>query len=54
VNIARLAGPRVNARWYNPRTGAYSAISGSPFTASGTQTLTSSSGDWVLVLESTQ
>ena len=54
VNLAGLAGPRVNARWYNPRTGAYSAISGSPFTASGTQSFTSGSSDWVLVLESTQ
>jgi len=53
VNLAQLQGPRVNARWYNPRTGAYSTVSGSPFTASGSQGFTSSSGDWVLVLEST-
>jgi hypothetical protein len=53
VNLGQLSGPHVNARWYNPKTGAYSAISGSPFTASGSQSFTSASGDWVLVLEST-
>ena len=54
VNFGRLAGPNVNARWYNPISGVYGSISGSPFPASGSRTLTpSGSNDWVLVLEST-
>lgn len=60
LNLAQLAGPRVNARWYDPASGTYSAVAGSPFLASGSQTFrpagnnTSGFGDWVLVLESTQ
>ena len=60
VNMAQLAGPNVAARWYDPSRGTYSAISGSPFPASGTQAFrpagsnAASFGDWVLVLESTQ
>jgi hypothetical protein len=58
VNLARLAGPRVTARWYDPASGNYSTISGSPFNASGSRSFTpatlNSQGarDWVLVLES--
>lgn len=59
VNLEQLAGPKVNARWYDPANGAYSAIAGSPFRASGSQAFrpagNNSSGfsDWVLVLDST-
>jgi hypothetical protein len=58
VNLGRLAGPNVTARWYDPTSGAYVAIAGSPFAASGTRTFTPSgnnargAGDWVLVLQS--
>jgi len=58
VNLGQLAGPRVDARWYDPTTGTSSAIAGSPFAASGSKTFTPSgnnaagSGDWVLVLQS--
>lgn len=66
VDLAQMAGPKVNARWYDPASGLISAVAipGSPFPASsGAQVLTpppgnnaSTSGsftDWVLVLEST-
>jgi hypothetical protein len=59
VNLAQLAGPNVNARWYDPANGTYVSIPGSPFPASGSQTFrpatanASSFGDWALVLEST-
>ena len=58
VNLAKLRGPAVNARWYNPATGAYSTVSGAPFAASGSQSFTTPGGngsgysDWVLVLDS--
>jgi hypothetical protein len=58
LSLGQLAGPHVTARWFDPANGAYSAIAGSPFTASGsrafTPTASNSAGDpdWVLVLES--
>lgn len=58
ANLGQLAGPRVSARWYDPADGTYSVAKGSPFTASGPQSLrppgpnSSGFGDWVLVLES--
>ena len=60
VNLAQLAGPNVRARWYDPTSGTYTTAIGSPFPASGSQTLTPpgnnsrGSEDWVLVLESIQ
>lgn len=60
ANLGQLAGPKVNARWFDPASGAYSAIPGSPFSATGSQTFrpasnnSSNYGDWVLVLESSQ
>src|SRR4029077_2926421 len=56
ANLSQLSGPNVNARWYDPANGTFRTITGSPFPASGTRTLTNpgvnSSGfdDWVLVL----
>jgi chitodextrinase len=56
VDMSKLAGPAL-ARWYDPTTGAYSTIPGSPFANSGTSQFRPSgvnsegSGDWVLVLE---
>ena len=58
VDLSQLAGPKVAARWYDPTTGAYLAIGGSPIAATGARTFTPSgnnaagSGDWLLVLES--
>jgi hypothetical protein len=60
VNLGQLAGPRVNARWYDPANATYTAVTGSPFPASGSQTFRPASNnasgfaDWVLVLESSQ
>jgi hypothetical protein len=57
VALGQLSGPRVRARWYDPTSGAYTTVSGSPF-ATSTRTFTTptrnSAGDpdWVLVLES--
>jgi hypothetical protein len=51
-----MAGP-VTVRWFDPTNGTYQAISGSPFTNSGSRQFTTpgtNSGgdqDWVLVLE---
>ena len=65
VTLHGLAGPRINAYWYDPAGGTpvATAIPGSPFPSSGSQTLlppagnnastTGSYSDWVLVLEST-
>ena len=58
INMARLTGPTVSARWFDPTNGSYTTISGSPFAASGSRSFTapnSNSGgdrDFVLVLES--
>jgi hypothetical protein len=56
VNMAELAGP-TTARWYNPTTGTYAAVSGSPFPNTGSRVFASpgnngaGANDWVLVLE---
>jgi hypothetical protein len=56
VDLSQLSGPAV-ARWFDPSSGAYTSIAGSPFTNSGTRTFTppgnNSDGDggWVLVIE---
>jgi hypothetical protein len=59
VDLGRLAGPQVAARWYDPAGGRFSSVGGSPFRASGSRrfrpgSTTNSTGfeDWVLVLES--
>lgn len=53
VNMSKLSGP-AKARWFNPATGVYTTIAGSPLPNSGSKVLTPPSGgqgDWVLVLE---
>ncbi|MFN8487877.1 MAG: DUF4038 domain-containing protein [Caldilineaceae bacterium] len=56
VDMAQLAGS-VTARWYDPTSGAYIAIGGSPFPNSGARQFTppknnnAGDGDWVLLLE---
>ena len=58
VSLGQLAGPNVNARWFDPADGAYTSIGVFPnsgpqaFTTPGPNASTSYS-DWVLVLEST-
>jgi uncharacterized protein DUF4038/collagenase-like protein with putative collagen-binding domain len=58
VDLARVNGPHVVARWYDPANGTFTTAAGSPFIASGLHDFPSagvnSSGfrDWVLVLES--
>jgi hypothetical protein len=56
VDMAQMSGA-VTARWYDPTTGVYTSIDGSPFANSGPRSFTSpgnnaqGDGDWVLVLE---
>ena len=56
VDMSTLSGPAV-ARWYEPTTGAYIPIAGSPFSNSGIKNFTppgnntDRDGGWVLVLE---
>ena len=56
VDMSTLSGP-ATARWYDPSSGDYVQISGSPLTNSGARTFTppgnniGGGSDWVLVLE---
>ena len=56
VDLARLSGS-ITARWYDPTSGTYQPIAGSPFPNTGSQNFTTpgvhadGAGDWVLVLE---
>jgi hypothetical protein len=56
VDMSKASGPAVG-HWYDPASGTYLPIAGSPFANSGTRTFTPSGnnsdggGDWVLVLE---
>jgi hypothetical protein len=60
VNMSQLSGP-VTARWYDPTTGVYTSIAGSPFANIGSQAFDTPGvngggdpnwdQDWVLVLE---
>jgi hypothetical protein len=58
VDLEKLAGPRVAARWYDPAHGRFSMVEGSPFAAAGPHRFSpepdngSGADDWVLVLES--
>ncbi len=57
LDLTRLAGPRVRARWFDPTNGVYTEVAGSPF-ALGSVTLrptgnnSAGQGDWAIVLES--
>ncbi len=56
-DLAKLVGPRVRVRWYDPTNGVYSEAVGSPFKASSVTvrpvgTNSRGLGDWALVLES--
>ena len=56
VDMSTLASP-ATARWYDPTTGEYANVNGSPFANAGSREFTpsgankSGEGDWVLVLE---
>jgi chitodextrinase len=56
VDLGTLAGP-VTARWYDPTSGTYATIGGSPLPNAGSASLTTpglngeGADDWVLVLE---
>lgn len=56
VDLSVLAGP-VTARWFDPTTGTYVAIAGSPMPNSGPWSFTTpglhadGAGDWILVLD---
>jgi hypothetical protein len=59
IDLGRLVGPRVAARWYDPADGRFADAIGSPLVASGrhrfgSELVSNSAGedDWVLVLES--
>ncbi|MEO7387371.1 MAG: DUF4038 domain-containing protein [Gammaproteobacteria bacterium] len=57
VDLADMAGPQVRARWYDPSSGTFTTVAGSPFATASrsfTQTVDNSRGreDWVLVLDS--
>jgi hypothetical protein len=56
VNMAKLTRSSVTAQWFDPVSGAYSNVSGSPFPNAGSRQFTmpgknsGGDGDWVLVL----
>jgi len=56
INMTRISGP-ATAHWFDPSSGVYSAVSGSPFSNTGSQTFTppgknqDGDEDWALVLE---
>ena len=56
VDVARMTGRRVWARWYDPTNGKYATIRGSPFARRGERMFTApgknhdGDPDWVLVL----
>lgn len=58
IDLSKLSGPNLRARWYDPTNGTYATVPGSPFPASGSQVFargvgnSQGDGDWVLVLES--
>jgi hypothetical protein len=57
IELDKFRGP-VTARWYDPTSGTYTSISGSPFASTGSHQFRPDSnnsagkGDWVLVLRS--
>ena len=59
VDMTRMAGRRVRAQWYDPTSGKYATIQGSPFARRGRRTFTvpgknhDGDADWVLVLTAT-
>ena len=60
VDMRRMAGRRVRAQWYDPTSGTYTTIPGSPFARDRRRTFAvpgknhGDDDDWVLVLTATQ
>ena len=60
VDMARLAGPRVRAQWYDPTDGRYRMVPGSPFKPRGARAFAAPARngegdpDWLLVLTAQQ
>jgi hypothetical protein len=60
LDLSRLRGPMVTARWFDPVNGKYRAVSGSPFRSSGQRqfstprTNAGGDGDFVLLLSSSK
>jgi uncharacterized protein DUF4038/collagenase-like protein with putative collagen-binding domain/VCBS repeat protein len=58
VDMTRLTGSSLTARWYDPTNGTYTNVAGSPFPNTGTRVFTptgnnnSGASDWVLLLQS--
>ena len=53
INMTKLAGPNVGARWFDPATGGFATVSGSPFANTGSRSFSAPAGhDSVLVLQS--
>ncbi|HEX5958958.1 MAG TPA: DUF4038 domain-containing protein, partial [Hyphomicrobiaceae bacterium] len=58
IDLGRLAGREVRARWYDPAAGRFSAVAGSPFAREGSRLFepdapgSAAAGDRVLLLES--
>ncbi|HEY1615806.1 MAG TPA: DUF4038 domain-containing protein [Rhizomicrobium sp.] len=56
IDMSKLSGP-VTAQWFDPTSGNFAVVSGSPFPNSGSREFipsgrdTAGDGDWVLVLE---
>jgi len=55
LNLTTMAAHApINARWYNPSNGVFTAVTGSPLAAAAGIALTPpAAGDWVLLLEGT-
>jgi len=57
IDLAKLVGPKITARWYDPANGKFIAAAGSPFDAAEKRRFdpppsnSAGLGDWVLVLE---
>ncbi len=60
VNMTQMAGPRVDAEWYDPTSGTYRTVKGTPLPRKGTRRFTvpgtnrAGDHDWVLVLTATK
>jgi hypothetical protein len=53
IDMTKLVGPSVGARWFDPGTGSFATVSGSPFANSGSRSFATPAGrDSVLVLQS--
>jgi hypothetical protein len=57
VDMSKLSGSSVTARWYDPTTGSFTTVSGSPFslashTLSAPGNNNAGDSDWVLLLQS--